>query len=65
MKRMKGSQENDVWIKRAYQQRYRIIKEIKQNSGIENAITELKVEWKDSTADLKVHKKESVNLRIG
>ena len=41
---MKGSQENDVWIKWEYQQRYRIIKEIKQNSGIENAITELKIE---------------------
>lgn len=39
---MKGSQENDVWIKRAYQQRYRIIKEIKQNSGIENAINWIK-----------------------
>lgn len=41
---MKGSQKNDVWIKWEYQQRYRIIKEIKQNSGIENAITELKIE---------------------
>lgn len=41
---MKWSQENDVWIKWEWQQRYRTIKEIKKNSGIENAITELKVE---------------------